>query len=317
VSVARKAAFLLDRTAVLFVGLALGGVITFSFFVSGEPTAASGTGALPAPAVPTQQGQGQRQGPAPLPAAAAEFPAAPGPRLVQAVAEGRRIHVGVFGDSFGDGVWAGLYNQLPTDTEYAVHQFSHQATGFTRYRSTNLLDDTRAKLDRQPVDIAVLSFGANDTQGIFLNGEGAEYMSPRWQEIVTERLTAIVTLLRQRGVTVYWVGLPRMREAAYDADIRRMNAFYQERMRALDIPFIDTFASTADAGGGYAPYLTDPRSGERINARTNDGVHMTIPGYQIVTRGLVEMIRRSVADARRLGGRATQASANGGASNPG
>ena len=44
---------------------------------------------------------------------------------------------------------------------------SERSTGFTRYRSLNLLDDIRAKLDRQPVDIAIISFGANDTQGIF------------------------------------------------------------------------------------------------------------------------------------------------------
>ena len=36
--------------------------------------------------------------------------------------------------------------------------------------------------------------------------------SEGWQRIVTERVTAIVNLLRQRGIQVYWVGLPKMRE---------------------------------------------------------------------------------------------------------
>ena len=94
------------------------------------------------------------------------------PRLAAAVREGRTIQIGVFGDSFGDGVWAGLYNILRGDAGFEVRQFSERSTGFTRYRSLNLLDDTRAKLDRQPVDIAILSFGANDTQGIYLDGRG-------------------------------------------------------------------------------------------------------------------------------------------------
>ena len=96
----------------------------------------------------------------------------PAPRLACAVAEGRPIQIGVFGDSFGEGVWAGLYNILRSDPGFEVRQFSERSTGFTRYRSLNILDDIRAKLDRQPVDIAILSFGANDTQGI-LDGRTA------------------------------------------------------------------------------------------------------------------------------------------------
>lgn len=305
--IARKLAILLDRTAVLFVGLALGGVITFSFFASSEPTSASG----PAPGVRQDSAAAAPAAggaPAPVPFQAV----APGARLAAAAAEGRPIHVGVFGDSFGDGIWSALYRQLPADQNFRVHQFSHQATGFTRYRTTNLLDDTREKFERQPVDIAVLSFGANDMQGIFHEGRGAEFMSERWQQIVTERVGAVISYLRDRGVTVYWVGLPRMREADYDADVQRMHAFYTERMRTLGVPYVDTRAMTVDASGGFAPYLTDPRSGERINARTNDGIHMTIPGYAILTRGLADRIRASVGEARaQAGGGARQAEGGG------
>src|SRR6185436_6322193 len=97
------------------------------------------------------------------------------PRLAGAVREGRTIRIGVFGDSFGDGVWAGLYNILRGDSHYEVRQFSERSTGFTRYRSLNLLDDARAKLDANPVDIAVISYGANDTQGIYLDGRGHQF----------------------------------------------------------------------------------------------------------------------------------------------
>ena len=86
-------------------------------------------------------------------------------------------------------------------------------------------------------------------------------MSEGWQRIVTERVAAIVGLLRQRGVAVYWVGLPKMRDAGFDADIAAMNRFYAARMRALDVPYFETAATTADASGHYAPYLRDPGNG--------------------------------------------------------
>jgi hypothetical protein len=290
---ARKAAVFLDRTAVLFVGLALGGVITYSFFAGGQADEAAATGAIP---------RGANATAVTAPAQPQQLAAVVTPRLASAVAEGREIHVGVFGDSFGDGLHAALYRQLPSDQQFKVHKFSQQATGFTRYRSLNLLDDTRRRLDGQPVDVAVLSFGANDMQGIFQDGRGAEFMSDRWKEIVSQRVTEVVELLRSRGAAVYWVGLPRMRDAEYDRSVQQMNAFYVERMRALNVPFVDTVTASVDANGAYAPYLTDPEKGEKFNARTNDGIHMTIPGYALLTRTLAERIKQSIADARGQAG---------------
>lgn len=281
-----RALLILDRTAVLFIGLTAGAIVTMSFF----PSAAPG-------------GRAEASIPAAAPASAdalnhsAADPMTP--RLAQAVREGRPIRIGVFGDSFGDGVWAGLYNILRRDPGFEVDQYSERATGFTRYRSLNLLDDIHAKLDRQPVDIAIISFGANDTQGIFEAGHGNPYMSDGWQRIVTARATAIVQLLRERGAMVYWVGLPKMRDDRFDADIHQMNQFYAARMAALGVPYYDTFPLSVDAGGRYEPYLpADPRTGERKMARTNDGIHMTIPGYIHVMRGLSDRIRASVAEAR-------------------
>jgi hypothetical protein len=302
--VAGKAAILLDRTAVLFLGLALGGVITFSFFASGEQTKAEGgTGTPPAQLAANV-----------VPAAAqADQPGIVGPRLASAAVEGRKIHVGVFGDSFGDGIHAALYHQLAASDGFDVHKFSHQATGFTRYRTTNLLDDTRQKLDAQPIDVAVLSFGANDMQGVFVDGHGSEFMSDRWKQIVGQRVGEVVALLRQRGAAVYWVGLPRMREAEYDRNVQAMNAFYVERMGQLGVPFVETLSASVDASGGYAPYLRDPKTGAQFSARTNDGVHMTIPGYYLLTRGLSERIRKSVVEARAQAGQPSsrQAAASG------
>ena len=284
--------FALDRTAVLFIGLVVGAVIGISFFTGGDR-------------VPG--GEAQAKPVVPPPTAVASTPAAQtaaanvadglAPRLAEAVREGRKIRIGVFGDSFGDGVWAGVYNIFRGDDRYEVRQFSERSTGFTRYRSLNLLDDARAKLDRNPVDIAIISYGANDTQGIYLDGRGHQFMSEGWQRIVTERVTAIINLMRERGIQVYWVGLPKMRETQFDTDIRAMNAFFTSRMQALGVPYIETATPSTGPDGQFAPYLTDPRTSERFNARTNDGVHMTIPGYIRVMRPLAERIRRSVAAA--------------------
>jgi hypothetical protein len=306
---------LVDRTMALFVGLAAGAAIAFSFQTAPVEVTAVSVPAVPEPAAPARAAAASRNAPA---ARAIQAVAAPGataqaaPRLASAATEGRPIRIGVFGDSFGEGVWAGLYNRLRADPGFEVRQFSERSTGFTRYRSLNILDDIRAKLDRQPVDIAILSFGANDTQGIWDGRHGHAYMSEGWQRIVTERVTAVVALLRERGAAVYWVGLPRMRDPGFDADIQAMNRFYGARMAALGIPYVDTLALTVDDDGEYAPYLPpEPGRAERRMARANDGVHMTIPGYVHLTGGLTDNIRASVDQARAQAVAAAPATADG------
>jgi hypothetical protein len=285
----------LDRTMVLFIGLAAGALVTLSFFGGAASVSQQAQASIPAPPAAVALNRRTSDPPA--------------PRLAAAIAQRRPVEIGVFGDSFGDGIWAGVYNQLRRDPGYDVRQLSERSTGFTRYRSLNLLDDIRGKLDRQPVDIAIVSFGANDTQGIFDAGHGNAYMSEGWQRIVTERVTRVVGLLRERGAMVYWVGLPKMRDPAFDADIQQMNRFYTARMAALEVPYIETLPLSVDADGQYAPYLPDEPGAERRMARANDGIHMTIPGYIYLTRGLTERIRNSVAEATHAAAGQAQAQA--------
>lgn len=285
----RRILFVADRTAALFVGLAVGAVVASSFGSSDGPTAVVGVAEASIPAVPAPAA-------APAPVRPQAEPAAP--RLAEAVRQHRTIEIGVFGDSFGEGIWAGLYNQLRGDRRFEVHQLAERSTGFTRYRSLDVLEDIRTKLDRQPVDVAVLSFGANDTQGIYYGGHGHAFMSEGWQRIVTGRVSAVVALLRQRGAAVYWVGLPRMRDPHFDADIQAMNRFYAARMAALGVPYVDTVPLSVDESGRYAPYLpVEPGLRDRRMARANDGIHMTIPGYIHLTRGLTDRLRASAARA--------------------
>ena len=285
----KKLAFLADRTAVLFIGVAVGAVIGLAFLGGGETDEA--VASAPAPIVLAQEGAGEEAEPVEC---AAQFNRS----FTNALAEGEPVQIGVFGDSFGDGLWAALYRAFRGDDDFVVHQFSQQSTGFTRYRSMNILEDVEDKLDSQPIDIAILSFGANDTQGIYSGGSGAEFMSEEWQEVIGARVDAVVQLLRDRGAIVYWVGLPKMRRANFDAQIQQQNAFYAARMRSLGVPFIDTVPLSVDENGEYAAYLPHPETGARTMARANDGIHMTGQGYGFLTRGLEQRIRGYVDSAR-------------------
>lgn len=284
-----KLILLLDRTAVLFVGIAVGAVIGLAFLGGGEGGEA--VASAPAPVETPTETASAEIGPSEC---AIQFNRS----LTRSLGDGEPVQIGVFGDSFGDGLWAALYRGFRGEEDFVVHQFAHQSTGFTRYRSLNIFEDIAERLNEQPVDIAVLSFGANDTQGIYTGNSGAAFMSEEWQAIVGERVDAIVQLLRDRGAIVYWVGLPKMRRESFDAQIQQQNGFYAAHMRQLGVPFIDTVPLSVDEAGDYVAYLPNPETGDRTLARANDGIHMTGMGYGFLTHGLEDRIRGYVDSAR-------------------
>ena len=278
------ALLLIDRTAVLFCGVAAGVAIGLAFAPQLSAWMAEGSPVTVAAAAPAQA-----VGADGLPqavAAAADVP----PGLSRAVAEKRAFRIGVFGDSFGDGLWAALYNQLPRREAFQVLRHSEQATGFTRYAQNNLEDRLAGILTEGPVDVAVISFGANDTQGIYVNGKVAPLLSARWKAEIAARITRYVKALQAQGASVVWVGLPVMRDPKYDAQVQGLNAFYAGLMAELNVPFIDTRSAAADEQGRYASHLPG-KDGVPWLVRAGDGIHMSMKGYRLLTDSLATRLR--------------------------
>ena len=278
------ALLLIDRTAVLFCGVAAGVAIGLAFAPQLSAWMAEGPPVTVAAAASAQavdvDGLPQAV------AAAADVPAG----LSRAVAEKRAFRIGVFGDSFGDGLWAALYNQLPRREAFQVLRHSEQATGFTRYAQNNLEDRLAGILAEGPVDVAVISFGANDTQGIYVNGKVAPLLSARWKAEIAARITRYVKALQAQGASVVWVGLPVMRDPKYDAQVQGLNAFYAGLMAELDVPFIDTRSAAADEQGRYASHLPG-KDGVPWLVRAGDGIHMSMKGYRLLTGSLATRLR--------------------------
>jgi hypothetical protein len=277
---------LIDRGAVLFVGIAVGAVLLLAFQTDGKPLApllSNHTADTPALVPQAIAAKGVA-----APDCHDDFPFSRS--VLAGLRANRPLRIGILGDSFGEGVWAATNQHFHGNPDFAVYRMSKEATGFTRYRSLDLLEDLKSRLAKQPIDIALIDFGANDTQGIWQDGTGAAYMSGRWQAAIGDKVSAYVGYLRDRGVAVGWVGLPRMRRAEFDTDVQAMNRFYAGLMCKLHVPFVNPVGVSEDAGHGFAKELVDPASGRSYLARADDGIHMTFHGYEVIARPLLQRI---------------------------
>jgi hypothetical protein len=301
---------LLDRTAVLFLGVAAGAAIGYAFGTGNEkneavslapeaaPVVAPRPVAPPPPASPAAPKAETPKGTVAAPVPEAQSQAdQPSSQMVETIKGGGRVRVGVFGDSFGDGVYSALYRLLPAKAGFQVDKYSQQSTGFTRYRRLDLEQHDDQQIDGQPLDVAVIAFGANDAQGVCDGGHCGALMSKFWQKVISARVQAYVAMLRGHGATVYWVGLPVMRDAAFDSDARAMDEFYRGLMAELGVSYIDIRPLTVDAAGQYQAYYLDKDGSPKL-FRAGDGIHMSMNGYIQVTKGLADRIRATVAAAK-------------------
>lgn len=189
-----------------------------------------------------------------------------------------------------EGLHTGLYRALHRKP-VTVSKFSQVSTGLSRYDYVDVQAKTREAMDRHPLDVAVVLFGANDAQAIETGGQVHAFGSDGWKAAYARRIDDLVGLLRSRGVTVYWVGLPKMRRDSFDARMTLINGVVSARMRALGVPWIETRALTSDADGEYAAYLPDA-GGRRVLMRANDGIHMSLSGYRRISAPVADRVMR-------------------------
>ena len=224
-------------------------------------------------------------------------PAAFYPAVSPPLAVGRPLVVGVFGDSLGDGLWAGLYHQLREDKRFSVVKFSQPSTGLTRYDYVDVQKNTEDQIAGRPIDVAVILFGTNDQQGMISDDGVQPFASPGWRAAYDRRIETLVGTLRAKGIAVYWVGLPRMERDGFDRGAALINQIYADDARRLNVPFIPTAPETQDPTGDYAAYLKVSATGRPVLMRAKDGIHMTMEGYLRIAAPVAARLRADAAAA--------------------
>jgi hypothetical protein len=229
--------------------------------------------------------------PAPVVPVVASVPTGPVVTPLKTRMASGKLRVGVFGDSMGDGLWAGVYRDLHATPGVTVTKFSEVSTGLSRYDYVDIQAKTERQIAETPIDVAVVMFGTNDAQGISMDGQIHAFGTEGWKAAYGKRVDDLVALLRSRDVVVYWVGLPKMKRASFDAKMTLINEVVAAHMAALQVPYIPTTALTADGDGDYDAYLTAHDSGRRQLMRANDGIHMSMAGYLRISEPVVARLK--------------------------
>lgn len=210
--------------------------------------------------------------------------------------DNEKYRVVVLGDSLADGVWAGLVQALADDPAVEVIKTSEAGNGLTR--SDGAWDTIVAALSpAETPNIAVAVFGIADRRSLRIEGSKVEVGSEAWIVEYGRRVDALLKALKRRGAAVYWIGLPIMRGPNTRRDTEIMNNIFRERALLNGTKFISTWDGFADASGNYTDYGPD-LTGKVRQLREEDGVHLTLRGYEKLAHFAEQEIRRDLALAR-------------------
>jgi len=135
----------------------------------------------------------------------------------------------------------------------------------------------------------VVFIGANDDQGIYVDGMAAEPGTSMWIAAYAERVDEILAEATGAGARVVWVGMPPMESTDLDAAMQIENGIYaDETDRFPGTLYISSSAVLGGPSGSYENTAQGP-TGQAV-LRTPDGVHLTPAGAGLLAATVIAAI---------------------------
>ncbi len=206
--------------------------------------------------------------------------------------------VDVIGDSMAFLDAQGLSEAFANQPEIAVNNKARDSSGLVRDDYYDWLKTAR-DLVAEPghIDYVVVQIGINDLQPMKDGATSVDVLSDRWREIYVQRIRTLVETFKQARIPVLWLGLPPMRNAAFNAQVAKLNELFKENAQAAGAKYIDIWDAFADENGAYDSFGPDI-SGQAARLRTADDIHYTKTGARKAAQFLEGDIRRAFEAAK-------------------
>jgi lysophospholipase L1-like esterase len=197
----------------------------------------------------------------------------------------------ILGDSLGIDMGGPLQNDLANTGVVQATLDARESTGLTRPDYFNWPAELQSDLGTARPQVVVVMIGANDPQD-FPGPPDVPYSSPQWNVIYAARVAAFMHLAQSQGATVLWVGMPPMQRPQLSTEMADIDTIDQKQATLSTPPvhFISSWTLLGTAQGAYAPFITNG-SGQVVNVRTPDGIHLTPAGGEVLSQTVLNYLR--------------------------
>jgi hypothetical protein len=202
----------------------------------------------------------------------------------------------VFGDSLAAGLFSGMSRMAEGDLRIAVDGRFKDDSGLARPEFYDWAAALPKIHERREIDIAVILLGSNDGQDIRSISGPIQFSTPEWASTYAQRIDNIITLLKNRGIAIYWVELPPMGPEPLEAEASYIATIHRDRAVREKIRYVETRKVFSDVNGHYTDQGADP-TGKVTRLRARDGIHFLKSGNNKLAMLALDAIRRDIAIA--------------------
>ncbi len=202
-----------------------------------------------------------------------------------------------FGDSQVFSLANGLSRLLGPSSPVTVDFLAVHSSGFIRGDYFNWPAKLSDTLAANRYDAVVIMLGMNDYQNFWDNqGRIMKKHTPEWEAAYGEKCSELIDLALLSVPRVYWVGMPRVKDPAYEESLRYIDSV-QDRIAArfgpgivVRCPISGALGEAAgETVGGFVSHLTLEK-GSAVQVMSSDGNHFTVEGGQYAMQGLLHRL---------------------------
>ena len=164
------------------------------------------------------------------------------------------------------------------------------ASGLQNPQYFNWEEALRQFIKEYDAKLVVVMMGANDAKYLNLDPESTEpaALADRHRTAYEARLKKFLSIMDEKGVVSYWVGLPIMGDPDLSARSKALNAIVRQTCQGSSHGhYLDTWSLLSDAQGNYAQHIVDG-AGHRLRVREGDKIHFSTAGGDIIVKALMQ-----------------------------
>jgi hypothetical protein len=138
--------------------------------------------------------------------------------------------------------------------------------------------------------VVVVFIGANDDQGLTVDGMAAAPGTPTWATAYAQRVDDVLRESTTARARVVWIGLPPMQNPDLNAAMEGQNTIYEHQSARFPGTLYISSTPVLGTSSGLYQFTGADLSGQPVALRTPDGVHLTPAGAALLAHTVIEMV---------------------------
>lgn len=199
----------------------------------------------------------------------------------------------VIGDALGGGLGAGLSRMAEPEPRFEIVNRFQETSGLARPEVYDWAASLPKIMEGKEFDAVVVLLGAYDRQAIREGDFRLVFNMPEWKAAYEARIDELLDLLNAAGLKVFWVAIPPMGDAKYEADMKVVAALQKQEVLGKGHIYVDLRPAFLTPDGEYTDKGPD-ETGEVSRLRSRDGIAFLRLGNNRFGQLLLAEIKRVI-----------------------